>query len=306
MPDQEDPVRKIMVGAPPVAGSAAEKAGLVYGDYIVAVNGVPTRGRTAFDIIDQIGENPEAGSVTMTVLSEKRGEDGLGYSRDLTMARQFEKIKNPVVFKMSERREDGTNVGYIRVSEFNSLVKAKLEDALRTLEGQGANAYILDMRSNPGGAFQSAVEIAGLFMDDKVATSVVDSNGVKSPFRTTTGNVIVDKTDPIAIWMDNRSASATEVFAGALHDQCQAVVMGPTNSFGKGLIQAVYGLQNGGGLVLTVARYVTPNGTDIQGKGIVPDINTKLPMLLNPSDTSKVDFVDISARLKAGVCAPVR
>jgi len=304
MPDQEDPAQKIMVNAPPVAGSAAEKAGIVYGDYIVAVNGVPTRGRTALDIIDQIGENPEAGSVTMTVLTEKGGKDGLGDSRDLTMARQFATIKNPVVFKMSERREDGTNVGYVRVGEFNSLVNSKLEEALRTLEGQGANAYVLDMRSNPGGAFQSAVEIAGLFMDDKLATSLVFNN-VKSPFRTTTGKVIVDKTHPVAIWLDNRSASSTEVFAGAMHDQCRAVVMGPTNSFGKGLMQAVYGLQNGGGLVLTVARYVTPNGTDIQGKGISPDISTKLPLLLNPSDTSKVDFLDISARLKGGMCTPV-
>ena len=81
--------------------------------------------------------------------------------------------------------------------------------------------------------------------------------------------------------------------------------MGPTNSFGKGLIQAVYGLQNGGGLVLTVAKNVTPNGTYIQGTGFVPDINTKPPLLFDPTDTSKIDFVEISARLKGCMCAPV-
>ena len=81
--------------------------------------------------------------------------------------------------------------------------------------------------------------------------------------------------------------------------------MVPTNSFGKGLIQAVYRLQNGGGLVLTISKYVTPNGIDIQGTGIVPDINTKPPLLFGPTETSKIDFVEISARLKGGMCAPV-
>ena len=142
-------------------------------------------------------------------------------------------------------------------------------------------------------------------MDNQVVTSVVDRNNIKAPFRTTSGKVLIDKTDAIAIWLDNRSASTTEVFVGALHNQCRAVVMGPTNSFGKRLIQAVYKLQNGGDLVLTVAKYVTPNGIGIQGTGIVPDINTKPPLLFDPTDTSKIDFVEISARLKGGMCTPV-
>ena len=87
-------------------------------------------------------------------------------------------------FKVTERRDDGTNVGYIRISEFNSLVKPSLEAAIKALEDDGTNAFVLDLRSNPGGAFQSAVEIAGLFMKDKVATSVVDSNQVELPFKT--------------------------------------------------------------------------------------------------------------------------
>ena len=142
-------------------------------------------------------------------------------------------------------------------------------------------------------------------MENQVVTSVVDRNNIKAPFRITSGKVLIDRTGAIEIWLDNRLASTTEVFAGALLDQCRAAVMVPTNSFGKGLIQAVYRLQNGGGLVLTVAKYVTPNGTDIQGTGIVPNINTKPPLLFNPTYTSKIDFVEISARLKGGMCAPV-
>ena len=304
MPDGN---KKLIVGAPPIPGSAAEEAGLQVGDFIDAVNGISTDGRTAFDIIDQIGENPNAKEITMTVRTQGANDlPGEGTIRDVTMQRQFAEVKNPISFKITERRDDGTTVGYIRISEFNSLVKPSLEAAIKALEDDGANAFVLDLRSNPGGAFQSAVEIAGLFMKDKVATSVVDSNQVELPFRTPSDKMMVPKSDPVAIWIDGGSASATEVLAGALHDQCRAVVMGST-SFGKGLIQAVYGLKNGSGLVLTVAKYVTPAGTDIQGVGIDPDITGKsvpgnLMNLVMSTDTSRVDFNDIKERLSPSMC----
>lgn len=302
MPDQD---KRIMVGAPPIKGSEAEKAGIKYGDYIVAVNGVETAGRTAFDIIDQIAENPNADVVTMTVLTQGPNDiKGEGYKRDVVMKRQFIQVSNPVVYKISERRNDGTVVGYIRISEFNSLVKSKLEEAINNLKAEGANAFVMDLRGNPGGAFQSAVEIAGLFLDGKVATNVVDANQIEMPFLTTKGKSLLDDAVPLVIWLDGRSASASEVLAGALHDQCRAIVMG-SNSFGKGLIQAVYGLKNGSGLVLTVARYVTPAGTDIQGKGITPDIEAKLPTPLIiglSTDTSKVDFEQVATKRNSCLC----
>ena len=130
-------------------------------------------------------------------------------------------------------------MGYIRISEFNSLVKTKLEDAIKSLKAEGANAYVLDLRQNPGGAFQSAVEIAGLFMDDKIATNVVDANQVEMAFRTTKGKALLESSVPLVIWQDGGSASASEVLAGALHDQCRAIVMG-SNSFGKGNFKALF------------------------------------------------------------------
>jgi carboxyl-terminal processing protease len=300
MPDSE---KCIVVGAPPIAGSAAEKAGLKLNDYVLAINGISTTGRTAFDIIDQISENPTAKTVTMTIRSppspsDPPNEDSI---RSVTMERSFAEVTNPVKYTLSETRSDGTKVGYIRIKEFNSLVKGKLEEALSDLEGKGANAYVLDIRHNPGGAFQSAVEISSLFLQDRVATYVVDSNKVELPFRIPSGRLLVNPEDPIAIWIDSGSASASEVLAGSLHDNCRAVVMGET-SFGKGLVQAVYGLKNGAGLVLTVAKYITPDGTDIQGSGIKPDIPGHLPLALPPflsSDTSQVDFRDVSKRLDA-------
>lgn len=295
MPDTT--TKEIIVGAPPVAKSAADQAGLKVGDAVVAVNGIETAGRTAFDIIDQISDDPNSGTITFTV---RTGDES---PRDILMKREFLEVRNPVSYRVSESRPDGTKVGYVRIAEFNSLVKPSLESALQDLESQSVDAYVIDVRGNPGGAFQSAVEIAGLFMNDKLATDVVDGNGVDLKFRTSKNRVIVDEKDPIALWMDGRSASASEVLAGALRDNCRAVVMGDT-SFGKGLVQAVYGLKNGYGLVLTVAKYLTPAGTDINKVGIVPDVpkDEALPpapgfVPLIGSDTSRVDFKDVTKRM---------
>ncbi|KAL3762918.1 hypothetical protein ACHAWU_001065 [Discostella pseudostelligera] len=299
-----DPITKeIIVGAPPVSKSASDMAGLKVGDVVVAVNGVKTAGRTAFDIIDQITEDPKASMITFTIRRGSGTNDDTTTTKDYTMKREFLEVKDPISYRVSETRPDGTKVGYIRIAEFNSLVKPSLEAALQSLESQNVNAYVLDVRGNPGGAFQSAIEIAGLFINDKLATDVVDGNGIDLKFRTSKDRVVVDGSHPLAIWVDGGSASASEVLAGALRDNCRAVVMGST-SFGKGLVQAVYGLNNGYGLVLTVAKYLTPGGTDINKVGIIPDVSKEVALPSVPrfvpvigSDTSRVDFRDVSERM---------
>jgi carboxyl-terminal processing protease len=345
-----DPVSKqIMVGSPPIANSAADRSGLRVGDYIVAVNGVSTAGRTAFSIIDQISEDPSAPTVTFSVVrpaatvatadspltstasvatdaaATAESSDNTAITsvsidsgslaatpQDIVLERQLQKVKDPVEYKMTETR-DGDKIGYIRIKEFNAIVKNKLENAITSLltasndeaESSGATALVLDLRSNGGGAFQSAVEIAGLFMNDRLATNVVDGTGAALPFKTAANTQIVPASVPVVIWTDPGTASASEVLAGALHDNCRAVLMGD-RSFGKGLIQAVYGLPHGdgGGLVLTVARYETPNGTNIQGVGITPDIPGHVPLPLPGliSDTSKVDFEEVRHRLDPQLC----
>ena len=297
--------KEIIVGSPPIGGSASDKAGLQMGDFVTAVNGIPTRGRNAFDIIDQMGESPNAKTVSFSIL--RKDKDPF----EVTMDRQTMEVKDPVQYKISETRSDGTKVGYVRVSEFNSLVNSSLQRALSELKKQGANAYVMDLRGNTGGAFQSAIEISSLFLRDRVATYVVDSNQVELPFRTSSNKLqelSIDPETPLVIWLDGMSASASEVLAGSLHDNCRAVTMGD-KSFGKGLIQAVYGLKNGSGLVVTVAKYVTPSGYEIQGKGITPDIlplgkNMPAPVFVPvlSTDTSKVDFKDVAQRLSSKVC----
>ena len=295
--------KDIVVGAPPVKGSASALAGLKMGDYVTAINGIPTKGRTAFDIINQISEKPNAQSITMSVVSsDKKGGDASPV--DIELKRTFQEVKDPVIYKVSETRPDGTKVGYVRITEFNALVKGSLERALDKLENEGVNAYVLDLRRNTGGAFQSAVEISSLFMEDRVATYVLDSSQARLPFRTPSGRLGIEPSDALVVWIDGFTASAAEVLAGSLHDNCRAVLAGKT-SFGKGLIQAVYGLNDGAGLVLTVAKYVTPGGTDIQGKGIEPDIGSSgVPqgLLDLSSDTSKVDFDQIRRMLSSPMC----
>ena len=303
--------KDIIVGAPPISKSAGDLAGLQVGDYVTAVNDIPTRGNTAFDIIDQISENSNAKTITFSIMRPGSGSDDDTTSSkfDVTMNRQTMEVKDPVQYKITEKRSDGTIVGYLKVSEFNTLVNSSLKNAMLELKKQGATAYVMDLRGNGGGAFQSAVEISSLFLRDRVATYVVDSNQVELPFRTQKLQELVIEPDvPLVIWLDGGSASASEVLAGSLHDNCRAVTMGD-QSFGKGLIQAVYGLKNGAGLVVTVARYVTPNGSEIQGKGITPDIlplgkNMPAPVFVPilSTDTSKVDFHDIEERLSSKFC----
>ena len=307
MPDTK---KNIIVGAPPIPNSEAARVGMQVGDFVTEINGVSTTGRTAFDIIDQISEDPSAKTVTMTI--RPKGSTESDPAKVVSMSRAFAEVKNPVQYKISEIRSDGTKVGYIKISEFNALVKASLEKALVDLERENVNAYVIDLRQNTGGAFQSAVEISSLFMEGRVATYVVDNTSVKLPFRTATGQLAIDKTDPIVMLIDGRSASASEVLAGSLHDNCRAVLMGE-RSFGKGLIQAVYGLKSGEGLVMTVARYITPSGRDIQGIGITPDFPTPPSSYLGPlrnigtiafgmdADTTKIDFNSIESSLQ-NVC----
>jgi carboxyl-terminal processing protease len=288
----------IMVGAPPIPGSAAAGVGLQVGDLVRAVNGVPTQGRTAFDIIDQVSENPNAASLTLRIqkATDETGND----LQDYVLARQFQQVKDPVQFKLTEERADGTKVGLVKIAEFNARVKPQLEHALRSLQAAGANAYVLDLRGNGGGAFQSAVEISSFFVNHQVATYVVDSSAAEIPFWTATDRLVLKPSEPVAIWMDKGTASASEVLAGSLHDNCRAVLLGDT-SFGKGLIQAVYGLQNGAGLVMTVAKYVTPSHGEIQGVGLQPELPGMVPKAFLPfqysTDTSTVDFAKVSQRL---------
>jgi len=269
MPDSEG---DISIGAPPIPGSAGDKGGLKKGDKVAEVDGVETRGRTAFDIIEELGKK-EGDGVVFTVKNEE------GEVRRVNLKRTFEKVKDPVSYQVKDTKKQG-KIGYVRVAEFNSKISPSLSSAMRTMEAEGISKYVLDLRGNGGGSFQSAVEVAGFFLGpDVVATRVVDGEGKVMEFKTPKEQpAVVGGGDEVVVWVDKGSASASEVLATAMQSNCRAAVMGE-GSFGKGLIQAVYGLNDGSGLVLTVAKYETPAGESIQGVGVMPDVREGLDLV---------------------------
>jgi len=295
-PDDEG---RMAIASPPMAGSSALAKGLKKGDLVVSINGKSTEGLTSFDVIDLVtkDDNP------LLTLGIQKPEDTAAIQQTVSLKRKLLEIRDPVQYQVLNGGP-GQRTGVIRLVEFNARCVNAVQAAVLDLESQGVDRYILDLRGNPGGTFQSAAKVAGLFMSDRLAVQVADGSGSKTDFRTS-GEVLTDK--PLFVWMDRGSASASEVLAGALHDNCRAVLAGD-RSFGKGLIQGVFGLNDGTGLIITVARYVTPAGTDIQGTGLQPDISSDLgPSLLGglvrkDTDMSEADWAIARERQGGKLC----
>lgn len=281
----DDSGKQLVVNSPPMAGSSAEKRGVAKGDRVLEINGKSTKGMTAFDVIDLVMEDR---SPTFRVTLQTPKEDS---PREVELERSVAAIADPVQSKLL-----GDATGYLRIAEFNARSTSAVRDALTALRAQGATRFIVDVRGNPGGTFQTALSVAGAFLKDRPATYVVDAAGTRTEFKTT-GDFVT--ADPLIVWTDRGSASASEVLTGALHDNCRALTVGD-RTFGKGLVQGVFGLANGGGLALTVARYETPSGTDINGAGLQPDLEQRLPPRWLTSDMPEEAWDAARARLAEG------
>jgi len=284
--DAENPDRVKVLGL--VLDSSAMKAGVVQDDTIVAVNGEDVKGKSAFAVSSLIQE-AEGANVELTI--SRAGED-VPRVMKLKRADGFAPPSSPVSMRL-----EGGHVGYIRLREFNSLAERDVAKAVQELRAQGADAYILDLRDNPGGLVQAGVEIARLFLpaestiaytegrvvaggvkrDTEVSATKTARNGSSSELPTklkaiTTSKAepVVDASVPLVVFVNGRSASASEILTGALKDNCRATVVG-SQTYGKGLIQSVYELSDLSGMVLTVGKYVTPGLVDIDQHGISVD-----------------------------------
>ncbi|MBW4665458.1 MAG: PDZ domain-containing protein [Chroococcus sp. CMT-3BRIN-NPC107] len=242
----------------PIAGSPADKSGIRPRDRITKINSTPTTEITldeaAARMRGQIGSH-----VYLTI--ERVGEE----NREIDLVRDRIAL-NPVV---TELRYSPQNVpiGYIRLTQFNANATTELAHAISSLETQGANAYILDLRNNPGGLLQSGIEIARLWLDKGTVVYTVNRQGIQGSFEAY-GSPLTR--DPLAVLVNQGSASASEILAGALQDNGRATLVGET-TFGKGLIQSLFDLSEGAGIAVTVAKYETPNHRDINKLGIKPD-----------------------------------
>lgn len=243
----------------PIDDTPASRAGLMAEDEITAINGKPTKGISVEEAAKQI-KGEKGTKVKLTVLRS-------GKTLDFTMVRDEIKIKAVQTAKMIN-----SDVGYIRLTSFISEhANDEMKKALTQLSG--AKGIILDLRDNPGGLLTNAIEISNMFLDghhDIVST--VDKDGYKTP-AISDGHPLTHQ--PLVILINRGSASASEIASGAMHDNGRATLVGE-RSFGKGLVQGITKLDDNTGVNITIARYLTPNDTDINLKGINPDVAVTL------------------------------
>nr|WP_157260152.1 carboxyl-terminal processing protease CtpB [Chamaesiphon minutus] len=259
---EANPRTKQLVVTEAIENSPAAKAGIKAGDAIVAIDGKSTKNMTLENAISLIrGEIGK--SITLKIA---RGSSS-PFDVPLTRAQ----IEVASVF--SEVKQEGKlKVGYIRLSEFSSHSSEQMQKAIKNLNRKQVNAYVLDMRGNPGGLLQASVEIARMWLDNGTIVKTVDRKGTNENFRAVQGALTQL---PMAVLVDGNSASASEILAGALKDNRRAQIVG-AQTFGKALVQSVHSLSDGSGIAVTVAHYYTPNGTDIGQKGVTPDVKVDL------------------------------
>ncbi len=239
-------------------GSPAAKAGLKPGDIIITVDGEPTADAAIEATIARI--KGEEGTPVTLVIKPKAG----GPLETMDIVRRS--IEFPET-RATMERAGGQKVGYVQLYEFGGLAARDVRRDVQALADRGAQSFILDLRYNGGGLLDQAVDVTGIFQ-----TGVVTSTkGLHSPLEVlkTEGPVATEK--PLVLLVNGYSASASEIVTGALKDHQRAEIIG-TRTFGKGLVQTTVPLGNGAALKLTIAVYLTPNGTDINKKGIAPDI----------------------------------
>jgi carboxyl-terminal processing protease len=252
---------KLLTVVEPLENSPAFKAGIKSGDRILAINGKPTKGMTVEDASNLI--RGEVGTkVTLRI-----GRDATSLDLPITRAR----IELQAV-RYSVKQEGKNRIGYIRLNEFSSHASDQMRRAIQDLTAQKVDGFVLDLRENPGGLLQASIDISRMWMDRGAIVRTVNRQGGSEEF--TASNTALTKL-PMAVLVNSRSASSSEILTGALKDNGRATVVG-TQTFGKALVQSVHSLSDGSGLAVTIAHYYTPKGTDISHKGVTPDVKIDL------------------------------
>jgi carboxyl-terminal processing protease len=257
----------------PIEGSPADKAGIKAGDVIVEVDRKPVAGMRVDDVVKKI-RGPRGTKVELTI--RRKGEAKLLH---ISIVRDL--ITSPVVYSYMEDEKLG--IGRIRLEQFNEKCDQLLVQKVRELEAKGLRALILDLRYNPGGLLNVAVDVASRFIDNGVVVLIQEKNGQITKLHAERGRSL--KPYPLVVLVNEWSASASEIVAGAIRDNKRGVIIGET-TFGKGLVQTIFQLQDSSAVAITTAKYLTPSGHDLNRKvdpdgneirrgGIQPDIVVK-------------------------------
>ncbi len=246
----------------PLEGTPAERAGFKAGDKILKINGESTENMSLEEAVSKIRGQPGT-KVILTIFRDSWSEP-----KDFEITREV--INVPVV---KAKLLQG-NIGYIKINSFGAKTYSEFLKAYYQLKNQGANKFIIDLRNNPGGYLEMAIKMSELFLErgKTILKELTRNEGVKTIFSEGPGNLANEK---VVILINNGSASASEIFAGALRDNLKIKLIGE-KSYGKGSVQQTFNL-NGNLLKLTIAYWLTPNGVKIEGNGLKPDIEVKEP-----------------------------
>ena len=243
-------------------GSPAQRAGIEPGDVILIIDGRSGRNLSVENASELI-RGDSGSQITMSVRRLDGSEETLVLTREVVSV-------PTVTFELQQ--QGSVNVGYIRLDEFSAHAAEQMRTAIDRLTEDGAEAFVLDLRGNPGGLLQASIDISRMWLPRGSIVRTVDRDG-NSDEITANRTAITDL--PLAVLVNGQSASSSEIVTGALGDNDRAVVVGnPT--FGKALVQSLHGLSDGSGLAVTVAHYYTPDGTDISSRGITPDVNVSI------------------------------
>ena len=246
-----------------LAGSPAEEAGIISGDIIKKVDGISSSVLGLANTASKL--RGESGTKVLVEISSRSGE-----IKEFDLERRSVDLR-PV--RTKRLRDDFHTIGYLRITQFSESVPKKIEEALQELKDKEVEGIILDLRNNSGGLVSSGIAVADSFLSEKPIVETKDRNGIK--------DAIVSQKEtffdgPMVTLVNKGTASASEILAGSLQDNERSTLIGE-KTYGKGLIQSLKGLGEDSGIAITVASYLTPNGNNIQGRGITPDKVLDLP-----------------------------
>ena len=246
----------------PIEGTPAYEAGIKAKDMILSIDNVSTKGLNIEDAVKLIS-GKRGTKVKLEILRN-------GNSFYKSLLRERIELKS-VTSKINETK-DGLLIGYVRLKQFNANASREMKDTLKDLEIKKGSGDVLDLRSNPGGLLESSIDISRQFIDKGIIVSTLSKDGLRETKR---GNGKALTKKPLSVLVNEGSASASEIVSGAIRDNNRGKLVGK-KTFGKGLVQSMRTLVDGSGLTVTVAKYLTPNGTDINKFGIIPDIEVKM------------------------------
>ncbi len=246
----------------PIQGTPAYEAGIKARDQILSIDDISTNGMDIEDAVKLI-RGERGTNVKLEIL-----RDGNSFFKSLSR----ERIEIKSVLSKINKTKNGFLIGYVRIKQFNANAAREMKDALKDLETKKVSGYILDLRSNPGGLLESSIDVSRQFINKGIIVSTLTKDGFKE-IKRGNGQALTKK--PLVVLVNEGSASASEIVSGAIRDNKRGKLVGK-KTFGKGLVQSMRTLVDGSGLTVTVAKYLTPNGTDINKFGIRPDIEVKM------------------------------